>query len=179
MANGIEALVTGRMKYGSEPSFVVDPPEVTPPVLRPMLDYWQHKRGARAMPMRQDIDPSELKAHLPHLCLIEPLPDGDFRYRLVGSAITERYERNSTGKTVRQIYGDRPNAGAGLIRILGAVVMHRRPVLATGTLDAVGKDYVLSEALLLPLSNDGSSVSMILSATRYSPTPPRGAAAEA
>ena len=157
-------------------SFIlVDPAAVTQPVLRPVLDYWEQKRAGRAMPRRQDIEPAELKAYLPHISLVEPLPGGDFRYRLVGSAITERYGRNSTGKTFREIYPDRPDIALWLTRVMEAVVAHRRPVLATGSLGAVGKEHVLSEALLLPLSDDAGNVTTIFGATRYSM---RGAAAE-
>jgi hypothetical protein len=39
-------------------------------------------------------------------------------------------------------------------------------------LASIGQEHVLSEALLLPLSDDGSRVTMILSATRYSRATP-------
>ena len=40
-------------------------------VLGPAFDYWQTKRGRRAMPRRQDIDPTEI----PHCCPICRLPN--------------------------------------------------------------------------------------------------------
>jgi len=173
MANGTDAVVA-RPTMGTEGlSFaVVDSPRIGQPILRPVFDYWEQKRGSRAMPMRHDIEPADLKAYLPHLSLVEPLPDGAFRYRLVGSAITERYGRNSTGKTLQEIYADKPAIVGWMSRVMLAVTIERRPVLATGTLGAVGKDHILSEALLLPLSDDGVNVTMIFGATRYSTRPP-------
>jgi hypothetical protein len=149
-------------------AFTVDPGDIAQPILRPVLDYWERKRGARPMPARPDIDPLELKAHLPHLFLVEPLPGAEFRYRLLGSEITERYGRNNTGKTVREIYADLPVVADWLTGMLLAVTTGKRPVLATGTLSAVRKEHIFSESLHLPLSDDGVNVTMIFGAARYS-----------
>lgn len=171
MADGTDAAGLGTPKAAGA-LIIVDPPGIKPPILRPVLDYWEQKRGTRAMPARRDIEPSELKPYLPHLCLIKSLPGDEFRYRLVGTEITDRYGRNSTGKTIREIAASRPATLDVLKRMLLAVTTHRRPVLASATLKLIGKEHVLSEALLMPLSDDGSTVTMILSATRYSVVPP-------
>ncbi len=168
MANGTETVVPGVMKGVEGLSFIVDPPGISEPVLRPVLDYWDSKRGARAMPARLDIEPLELKPYLRHLFLIEPLPGDDFRYRLVGSEITERYGRNSTGKTVREIYAELPAVADWLTGMLLAVTTRKRPVLASGSLRAIRKEHVFSESLHLPLSDDGTNVTMIFGAARYS-----------
>lgn len=177
MANGTETVVPGGMKGVEGLSFIVDPPVITLPVLRPVLDYWDRKRCNRPMPRRLDIEPLELKAYLRHLFLIEPLPGGEFRYRLIGSEITERYGRNSTGKTVREAYVDAPEAAEWLTTMLLAVTAGKRPVLASGTLRAVRKEHVFSDSLHLPLSDDGDSVTMIFGAALYSAPPLPGVAA--
>ena len=68
MANGTETVVPGVMKGVEGLSFIVDPPGISEPVLRPVLDYWDSKRGARAMPARLDIEPLELKPYLRRSC---------------------------------------------------------------------------------------------------------------
>jgi hypothetical protein len=171
MADGTDAIGLSTMSI-ADMLLVIDPPRVTPPVLRPVLDYWDLKRGTRAMPARRDIDPAELKPYLPHLCLFEPLPSGEFLLRLMGSEITGRYGRNGTGKTLRDAAAEHALTLDIVTRTLLAVSTHRRPVLASGTLASIGQEHVLSEALLLPLSDDGSRVTMILSATRYSRATP-------
>lgn len=150
-------------------SYVVDSPDLDlgVPVLRPVFDYWALKRGTRKMPQRSDIDPLELKPYLRHLFLIEVLGHGDFRYRLVGSEITERYGRNSTGKTVREIYAAVPAAADWLSEMLQAVVEQARPVLASGSLRLINKEHLFSQSLHLPLADDGDNVSMIFGAARY------------
>jgi hypothetical protein len=167
MADGTNAIGLSMMSI-ADMLLVIDPPSVRPPVLRPVLDYWDLKRGTRAMPARRDIDPTELKPYLPHLCLFESLPGGEFLLRLMGTEITDRYGRNGTGRTLRDAAADHALTLDIVTRILLAVSTHRRPVLASGTLASIGQEHVLSEALLLPLSDDGANVTMILSATRYS-----------
>nr|WP_298683824.1 PAS domain-containing protein [uncultured Dongia sp.] len=58
------------------------------PKNRELLDYWLGKRGARRMPSRSDIDPTEIPDLLPHIMMTE-LTYEPFRarYRLVGTEI--------------------------------------------------------------------------------------------
>ncbi|HZB93004.1 MAG TPA: PAS domain-containing protein [Stellaceae bacterium] len=154
-------------------SFVVDPPDVQTPVLRSVLDYWKEKRQERPLPRRSDIDPLELKPYLRQLFLIDVLPGAEFRYRLIGSEITERYGRNSTGKTVHEVYAAIPEIARWLTTMLLAVVGAARPVLAVGPLTAIGKAHIFSESLHLPLADSSGGVGTIFGAARYTRLSPR------
>jgi hypothetical protein len=178
MAPGIHEVVPGGVKEVAGLAFIVDPRDIAPPILRPVLDYWELKRGARRMPTRHDIEPLELKPYLRHLFLTEALPGDEFRFRLLGSEITERYGRNSTGKTIREVYADQPVIADWLTGMYVAVTTRKLPVLATGTLRALRKEHIFSEALHMPLSDDGESVSMIFGVARYS-APATAAGAQA
>ncbi len=80
-------------------SSVFDPDLSDNPRFVELKAYWDRKRGGRAMPMRADIDPLDLRGHLGSLVLIDVLPGlADFRMRLIGSKIVEAYGRDSTGK---------------------------------------------------------------------------------
>ena len=72
------------------------------PVLAKLWTYWQAKRGARSMPRRSDIDPAEIAPLLPHLQLVERI-DGRYRYRLCGTAISDAYGSELTGRFVDEI----------------------------------------------------------------------------
>ncbi len=156
-------------------SFVIDPPMIEPDSLRHVVAYWQEKRGARAMAARADIDPLDLKAVLRQLFLIEVLPGAsDFRFRLLGTAITERYGRDSTRKTVREVYATtEPAIADWYIATLTAVVTSKRPVLSSGPLQAVQKEHLVFRAIHLPLSDDGETVNVILGATHFAAASPR------
>jgi len=172
MAGGTPLVVSSQAKVLRGLTYVVDPARLGQPVLRPVLDYWERKRDGQALPRRGDIDPFELKPYLRHLFLIEVLPDEQFRYRLVGSEITERYGSNSTGKTVHEIYAAQPGVGQWVTQMLLAVARSARPVLASGPLTAVNKEHILSESLHLPLADEGDRVGMIFGAARYTRVSP-------
>ena len=145
---------------------LVDPATLELPLLRNILEYWRKKRGDRAMPARRDIDPQELKQHLRNLFLLNVEGD-DFRYRLLGSAITERYGRNSTGKLVSEVYASTPPIREWYLETLRAVAREKRPVLAFAPLRAIKKEFILIEALHLPLSNDEKTINMIFGAAHF------------
>lgn len=151
------------------PSLTVDPGDLTSP-LREVRDYWASKRGGRAMPRRADIDPLDLPPpHMPFLSILEVLPDTqDFRFRVIGTGITERLGRDSTGKTVREVYAAADHeTREWMLETYQAVVTHRRPVFKRGTLRMVQKEFVDFEAVHLPLSDDGERVSMLFGRTHF------------
>ncbi len=69
-------------------------------VLGTALAYWLEKRGARSMPSKRDIDPTEISAKiLPNLQLIDVIDGGArFRYRLIGTATVDAYGEDFTGR---------------------------------------------------------------------------------
>ena len=84
--------------------FELDPPRSDKPALAFLRDYWDQKREQRPMPARADINPAEMKKHIRAIVLVEALPDyADFRYRMIGSDVTEHMLGDATGKTVREL----------------------------------------------------------------------------
>ena len=151
-----------------ELGYVVDPAELAPE-LKEVRDYWAAKCAGRAMPRRADIDPAALRPHLPYLSLLDVLPETkDYRFRLLGTAFAEILGRNSTGKTVRQVYASAdPDVMKWMLDTYDAVVATRRPVFKRGSLRAVAKDFIYTEAVHMPLSEDGEHVTMLFGRTRF------------
>ena len=92
----------------------------------------------------------------------------DFRFRLLGTAITATYGRDATGKSIRELYwpGD-PQLGEWTIAALARAVQSQRPVLARGPLRAVRKDFIAHVSLILPLSDDGITANIVLGETHF------------
>ena len=66
-----------------------------------LRDYWESKRAGRAMPSRSDISPAQLKNHLGWVMILDVLPgERDFRYRLIGTLVTQYFSGDATGQTV-------------------------------------------------------------------------------
>ncbi|MCC7046632.1 MAG: PAS domain-containing protein [Alphaproteobacteria bacterium] len=131
--------------------------------LRALADYWRSKCAGRMAPRRVDIDPAEIREHMPTLFMVEVLPRGEYRYRLVGSELVERTGRNATGKILSQLHAERPE----VLRLLKArfdqVVAARAPVFSRGEVYWLDGDEMRQfECGYFPLSEDGRTVSIIL-----------------
>jgi len=155
-------------------------PPLSLPLLRSLYAYWAEKRQGRPMPDRADIDPIEMRAWLGNLMLVEIAPDGDFVYRLYGSTFVNQFKVDMTGRSIR----DLPAAQAELLRSeYDAVVKSARPMSRhyTASFDFTSRDRRSQwqverswERLVLPLTNGGESVRMLLVGAY-----PLGAASEA
>lgn len=134
---------------------------ISSPILLAVRDYWLEKKGGKRFPGRSDIDPTEITSLLPSVFLIDVFSDPiRFKYRLVGTAITAMFGRDSTGKWV-----DEALYGASLEQILislSAAVESKEPYVVRRTVPYVQKDWVTVEISLFPLGDDDTRVSMIL-----------------
>jgi hypothetical protein len=154
--------------------------QITDPVLLFYFDYWHQKRCGRARPTRADIKARELSPHLGSLILLEALPGCcDFRYRLIGTRVTEYFLGDATGKTMREAYA---NAQLPQLFIEAAVAMHRVICesayiarVKAGHGDLLGRFYPDFDALYFPLSSDGARCDMVMTAFRFNFEKLRGA----
>lgn len=130
------------------------------PDLKRLLDYWNRARGARAFPKRADIDPVDLGFMLNRIALTE-VHEGArrFRLRLVGSWWAALAGAELTGSWA----DDWPQANLRKLTMdtYDRLIAAREPLLAAR--DAWIDERKLSyEILLLPLSEDGARISMIV-----------------
>jgi hypothetical protein len=133
------------------------------PILGPALAYWERKRGGHAMPTRAQIDPAEIAPLLRNLQLIDVVDGGRrFRYRLVGTAIVTAFGREYTGKWLDELFPS--ERGKFAKEIYQLTCRERLPVFARSTyVTATGRELVANR-LCMPLSPDGTSVTMIMGA---------------
>jgi hypothetical protein len=145
-------------------SFEPDPDVSDNPSFRELLAYWTEKRGSRALPLRKEVDPVDLQKHLGSLNMIECLPGlSDFRYRLIGTNIVQAYGRDSTGKTVRQLYADTDAEYCEcLLHAYHEVATRKIMGRIKGTLRPVNKNFRTADSLLLPLDGGDGAVRWIL-----------------
>jgi hypothetical protein len=137
--------------------------------------YWEKKRGSLAMPRRADISPLEMKEHLGWIILLESLPGyTDFRYRLVGTRVTQYFLADATGRTITEAFSQgrlpEPTESAAMKAVLA---IHRKTardkviMRSYGGAGWLGRDYLEFDSIYLPLSDDGEFVNMILSAFTF------------
>jgi hypothetical protein len=150
------------------------PRDLTHPTLAFLRAYWERKRGSNPMPSRADISPLEMKEHLGWIILLESLPDhSDFRYRLVGTRVTQYFLADATGRTITQAFAESgPEATKGAAA-KAVIAIHRKTardrviMRSYGGAGWLGRDYLEFDSIYLPLSDDGVFVNMILSAFTF------------
>jgi hypothetical protein len=123
--------------------------------------YWLGKRGNRAMPARGDIDAAEIPFLLPYIAIVHKV-DGEFRYRLARSAIARQFGRELTGNVLGSHVSNREENIAALRAIGDRIITTAHPIFMTGRhVTNLGALHNVS-FLMLPLSDDGSQVNMII-----------------
>lgn len=121
------------------------------------------------MPARADIKPADLKEHLGWIILLDALPEfADFRYRTIGTRVTQYFLADSTGKTLSEAFG---SYGEAVVN--GVLAVHRKAaqdkvaVRAYGGAGWLGRSFLDFDVLILPLSDDGGTANMMLSAFTF------------
>ena len=136
---------------------------------RAALAYWEHLCGGRRFPRHSDFNPMVLRAALPFVCLVEPVPGGRFRYRVVGSTLSEFLGGgNHTGRTVDEVFTANPEfAVAPYRQVCAEACLH----MHTASAEWIYEDraYLHYSFLLLPMGDSGTHVERILGVADFVP----------
>jgi hypothetical protein len=131
------------------------------PRLRRLYEYWRERRGERRFPARADIEPLDLTFLMGNLILVEVIQGEplDFRIRLHGTNLVQRAGYELTGKMLNEL---------PITQFRQLAMDTFRHVATTGKPFRGYRDRVLDdrthryETVMLPLSNDGEQVDMLL-----------------
>ena len=130
-----------------------------PPLLR-LYDYWEAKRGQRRHPARRDLDPLDFRYVLGNVALIDVLRSPwRFRIRLFGDNLVRKVGIELTGRMLDEV---------PLPQLREHFALRCRQIAERGTPYRTRGDYFMDERpsrhelLVLPLSDDGEAVSMLL-----------------
>jgi hypothetical protein len=123
-------------------------------------EYWRGKCTLGRLPCREDLIPEEMRVFLPHVFLVDvthtPLT---FRFRLVGTEITQLARKEYTGLAV-----DEQDYGPDWRRVFdryAEVVIGRCPQLDIWNAPWVSREFLRYERLIAPLSSDGRTINML------------------
>lgn len=133
-------------------------------ILGPAYRYWRAKCGARALPRRRDIDPTEVPRLLSNLQLTD-LVGARIRYRLVGTAIVDAYGGELRGKYFDEVFS---GARLRLIEANYRMMCERlRPVLVCNRYFSRRSTPLVCGRLIMPLSEEGATVGQCLTAMNF------------
>ena len=130
-------------------------------VNRQILRYWLSKRKTTRFPSRADIEPAAIARLLPDVMLIDvEYPPLRFRFRLVGTRLTRVYGKEYTSRYLDELDLDDHQR---------AITCDYDEVAQCGVPHCDEYAYIMHsdryrhfERLLLPLSDDGQIVNMLL-----------------
>jgi hypothetical protein len=134
----------------------------TDPRLEQAYLYWRGKASHRAMPSRANIDPVDIPKLLPDVMLVERLPDGRYRYRLIGTENARAHGINATGRFLDEVLPG-PAYGAHVLGLYDECVRTRRALYSECLFfsPARREPERHTKVLFMPLSPDGEHVNMI------------------
>jgi hypothetical protein len=76
---------------------------ITDARLQQGYQYWRQKSAGKLMPCRADLDPIEIPKLLPDVMLVDVLPSGRYRYRLIGTENARAHGVNATGRYLDEV----------------------------------------------------------------------------
>ena len=142
------------------PDFTFDPVTATPAPCGFTLAWWRDHAAGGVVPPPSVIDPFALKPALSHIVILEPMPDGDFRYRLYGTVVAQMSGADLTGKRVSDHIAS-IHVAEFLLAIYRASAGMRRPILATRR--PMGAEFVaLWTSLVLPFATASGEVTRVM-----------------
>jgi hypothetical protein len=134
------------------------------PEIRAFYDYWDGKRGGRAMPSRAELDPVDIPRLLRHVFLIDvPPASGALRYRVFGTALAEMFRRDLTGLEVGA--GSQPEHLPGIVARYARILEDSVPFFHRDRMRECANDFTSVERIILPLSHDGARVDQLIGMT--------------
>lgn len=160
----IPALVTdSAFHYDAELEF--DRPE-----LNALRDIWREKTKNKPIASRSDFDARTVKPFMRNMVILDVVqqPDGSRRYRqrYEGSAVVEVFGEQTGRFLDEYIPTDRLArwvAGHDIIALSG------RPLRFVINYNSPQISYLRSEVLMLPLSEDGETVNMVMAFNYFGP----------
>jgi len=129
-----------------------------------VLDAWKRTAGGRTAPKREEITPSLLRNALPWIWMIDVIDGGkDFRFRIAGERVIEFMGRRHAGELLSD---NLDNPFFQRMRGILSECLHRKKPVAVGPIrsNLKGKEFFEMEVVVMPLSEDGQTVTTVFGA---------------
>ena len=140
--------------------------KIEEPRLQQLYEYWLQRKGVRRFPSRREIDPLDISYILGHVMLVDVLGEPHrFRMRLHGTGMIIQVRYDLTGGFL-----DEPpmtEYRSHIIDQCTSLVDSGEPAVTHDRITLENNQSRRHEALWLPYSENGQSVTMVLCAMLY------------
>jgi hypothetical protein len=125
------------------------------------LGLWESKRIGNELPARSDFSHDDFRQFMGNIVLVDVETDPRrYRYRLIGSNVTELVERDMTGRYLDDIYGE-PDFRK-VVHSFSTIMENRQPIRGYSDVSHARKGHIHVEVLDAPLASDGVNTDMII-----------------
>ncbi|MFC4347036.1 PAS domain-containing protein [Kordiimonas lipolytica] len=141
----------------NKPSKELALPEAAGP--KAVFNLWREKKGDREFPLKSDLHPSLMARYLPYIYIVDILDGGkDYRIRLLGSSVADMLGKDYTGTLLSETPEELDWRG----EIYGLCMKRRAPVFYLFELAPFGRETVVTENALFPLSDGDGNLAHLL-----------------
>lgn len=124
-------------------------------------NLWQSKHQGDLLPRRADFDPSEMVKLLPYIYMVDKqTPNGDYRYRLVGTNEVAIRRYDPTGKLVKDCFAGL--CAADSIANYDYIFQEKGILYDLSDMKLGGAITYRDQLLLLPTASDGINVDIAI-----------------
>jgi hypothetical protein len=138
--------------------------------LNALRDVWRQKCTGKGFATRADFDARTIKSYMRNMTILDVLPQADgtrrYRYRYFGSSIVEVFGEH-TGHYIEEFIP--PERMARWTAGHDLVVLSGRPLRFVINYNSPAINYLSSESLVLPLSDDSGTVTMLMCCLFFGP----------
>lgn len=135
------------------------------PYYDPLLALWRAKAGDKKIPARSQMTPRDLKDYLRHIIMIQREPDDHYRWRLIGTSVTDIVGHH-TGKLLDDcVPGEHLQRWRESCEL---ILSSDQPWRFLGRVQLNGREYLKAENLYMPLADDNGVPSFVMGLCRYS-----------
>jgi len=127
---------------------------------RDLLAYWYRLSAGRQAPRRDEIEPRDIKRHLPEMFILELERPGVFTFRLAGTALCANYGFELRTEEFSSLW--QGESRVTVTSLLERVVGNAEPVLVEFAAESMRERTVRFELLLLPLAAANGRLSRVL-----------------
>jgi hypothetical protein len=159
----MEAIIRQPL-MASEPPVNDIVPDSRHPLVRRLAGLWEAKRGSRPLPLREDFPFEELVPWFGHVLIMDVIDGGrDFRYRMIGTTITQFLDRDYSGRLVSECEYGEGDARRRIEETFRQPVIDGRPVFRSGHVVWVAdKTWRTYDSVHCPLSRDGAAADLTI-----------------
>jgi hypothetical protein len=145
------------------------PDQLMSTLLQSVHATWQRVSAGRMAPKRDEISPPVLRSALPSVWMMDVIDDGaDFRFRFAGDRVVQFMGRRYGGALLSTLLDDVYFQRMRML-LLECVQTRRPAAFGPGRTRMKDKDYLETEVVVMPLSEDGETITGLFGAMEVQP----------